>query len=107
MPSHEPVDLSLMYTCRLVASEMKGLPLRLNPITFSTVDIDEVGVRAAYMEELLIRFYGEIFWIWSKLCRDLTAETVNDLAHRFPDLPPIWSLALSAGQEIGMMSMLL
>lgn len=32
----QPINLSLMYTCRQIASETAGLPLRLNTITFST-----------------------------------------------------------------------
>ncbi|KAJ4269461.1 hypothetical protein NW762_001121 [Fusarium torreyae] len=32
-----PLDLSLMYTCRFIASETKDLPLKCNTISFSTV----------------------------------------------------------------------
>ncbi|GJC99917.1 C6 transcription factor [Colletotrichum higginsianum] len=31
-----PIQFDLMYTCKLVAMEMRGLPLTLNTITFST-----------------------------------------------------------------------
>lgn len=33
----EPLDLALMYTCRFIASETKGMPLTCNTISFSTV----------------------------------------------------------------------
>ncbi|KAF5700228.1 hypothetical protein FMUND_14415 [Fusarium mundagurra] len=33
----QPLDLALMYTCRLIASETKNLPLELNVVSFSTV----------------------------------------------------------------------
>lgn len=32
-----PLDLALMYTCRLMAEETKDLPLRFNTVSFSTV----------------------------------------------------------------------
>jgi len=31
-----PIELSLMYTCQLLADEMRGLPLRLNTVNFYT-----------------------------------------------------------------------
>ncbi|KAF4439737.1 C6 transcription factor [Fusarium albosuccineum] len=34
--NNEPLDLSLMYTCRIIATETKYLPLGLNTISFST-----------------------------------------------------------------------
>ncbi|KAF4443325.1 hypothetical protein FACUT_1382 [Fusarium acutatum] len=33
----QPLDLALMYTCRLIASETKSLPLKHNLVSFSTV----------------------------------------------------------------------
>ncbi|KAK6213458.1 hypothetical protein QIS74_09460 [Colletotrichum tabaci] len=42
----QPIDLNLSYTCRLVASEMHGLALRTNTITFSTVTSDELRILA-------------------------------------------------------------
>jgi len=41
-----PIDLALMYTCRLVASEMRGLALRLNTVVFRTLYGDELRTRA-------------------------------------------------------------
>jgi hypothetical protein len=31
-----PIELALTYTCRLVAEEMRGLPLKVNAITFKS-----------------------------------------------------------------------
>ncbi|KAF4453275.1 hypothetical protein F53441_4005 [Fusarium austroafricanum] len=33
----QPLDLALMYTCRLIASETKNLPLKHNVVSFATV----------------------------------------------------------------------
>ncbi|KAK4171997.1 hypothetical protein QBC36DRAFT_153804, partial [Triangularia setosa] len=39
---NQPIDLNLMHTCRLVAIEMAGLPLRVNTIIFRTVYSDTI-----------------------------------------------------------------
>ncbi|KAK7995774.1 hypothetical protein PG991_015241 [Apiospora marii] len=40
------IDLSLMYTCRQVASEMKGVALGANLVTFKTLYRDDLRIRA-------------------------------------------------------------
>ncbi|KAK7934619.1 hypothetical protein PG985_000114 [Apiospora marii] len=40
------IDLSLMYTCRQVASEMKGVALGANLVTFRTLYRDDLRIRA-------------------------------------------------------------
>jgi hypothetical protein len=35
------VDLALSYTCHLLAREMRGLSLLMNPITFTTIHTPE------------------------------------------------------------------
>jgi hypothetical protein len=42
------IDLSLMYTCRQVADEMRGLPLRVNTIHFSTISTEGARTRAGH-----------------------------------------------------------
>ena len=46
------IELGLMYTCRLVVAELHGLPLKLNPITFSTVYSDELRKTAGWYNAL-------------------------------------------------------
>ncbi|CAJ2499977.1 Uu.00g028300.m01.CDS01 [Anthostomella pinea] len=48
-----PIDLALMYTCTVVADEMKGLALRENCITLYPVTSAELRVRAARFHALL------------------------------------------------------
>ena len=44
LANREPTDLRLMYTCRAVAREMKGVSLHTNTVTFEPGDIrDEAG----------------------------------------------------------------
>ncbi|KAK0655016.1 hypothetical protein B0T16DRAFT_362056, partial [Cercophora newfieldiana] len=41
-----PIDLALIYTCRLIASEMGGLPLRLNTVHIRTSSSEQARTRA-------------------------------------------------------------
>ncbi|KAF5013076.1 hypothetical protein FDECE_903 [Fusarium decemcellulare] len=47
-----PIDLSLMYTCRLIAVEAKDVPLMINTISFSTVYTPELSALAGRFEYL-------------------------------------------------------
>ena len=51
------VDLNLMYTCRKVADEMKGLALKSNTLSFSTIYADSQRLQAGYFNILLTRLY--------------------------------------------------
>ncbi|KAJ4168455.1 hypothetical protein NW754_010367 [Fusarium falciforme] len=42
----QPIDLSLMYTCRSIADDTKNIPLSVNTITFSTVYREDWRERA-------------------------------------------------------------
>ena len=44
--SGKPISLDLMYTCRLINEEMKGLALRSNKITFATFFSEDLDSRA-------------------------------------------------------------
>lgn len=35
------IDFSLMYTCKVIAAEMRGVPLKVNTITFKTYLAEE------------------------------------------------------------------
>jgi hypothetical protein len=66
----QPIDLSLMYTCRLVANEMRGLPLRLHRITFTTLYSDELRLRAGRWAYLM------------HLAEKTLYDTLREVAHR-------------------------
>ncbi|KAK3369767.1 hypothetical protein B0T24DRAFT_532555 [Lasiosphaeria ovina] len=58
LADNRPIDLGLMYTCRLAAAEMRGLALRLNTITFSTLYSEELRSRAGRWAFLLKLAHG-------------------------------------------------
>jgi hypothetical protein len=49
-----PIELALTYTCRLVAEEMQGLPLKVNAITFRS-----------YCPEVVASENGDVWNSWS------------------------------------------
>ncbi|KAK8112486.1 hypothetical protein PG984_013012 [Apiospora sp. TS-2023a] len=51
------IDLSLMYTCRQVASEMRGVALGANLVTFKPVYSEELRLRAGRYLELMDALY--------------------------------------------------
>ncbi|OIW25766.1 hypothetical protein CONLIGDRAFT_647502 [Coniochaeta ligniaria NRRL 30616] len=53
----QPIDLNLMYTCRLIAAEMRGLALRLHTITFSTVFSEQLRPIASLWDEVFVGHY--------------------------------------------------
>ncbi|KAI8716977.1 hypothetical protein NCS52_00992700 [Fusarium sp. LHS14.1] len=47
----QPIDLSLMYTCRSIADDTKHIPLSVNAITFSTVYREDWGLAEKHPAE--------------------------------------------------------
>jgi hypothetical protein len=88
----QPIDLTLAYTCKLVAAEMFGLPLKINKITFSTVYSDEerkkAGWFAANLASLSILKHGLLFAARSRCDADATRTVLQ----RYPDFQPIVTL---------------
>ena len=83
-PHRLPVDLNLMYTCRLIADEMRGLPLRLATITFTTVASDSVRVRAAqwnYLTNDIAQLHKHLLDIVVEL---LTSDHIQMIEDRYP-----------------------
>ncbi|KAK4164448.1 hypothetical protein QBC43DRAFT_370079 [Cladorrhinum sp. PSN259] len=74
-PDKRPIDLNLMYTCRLVANEMRGLALRIQTIRFSTLYSPELRIRAAKWEWLV---YAEHFGAPPRWHVPLIAEYADD-----------------------------
>ncbi|KAK4458100.1 hypothetical protein QBC42DRAFT_277561 [Cladorrhinum samala] len=52
-PDRQPIDLRLTYTCRQVACEMRGLPLRIQTVTFTTLYSPSLRIRAAKWDWLV------------------------------------------------------
>jgi hypothetical protein len=79
----QPVDLSLMYTCRLVANEMRGLPLRLHRITFTTLYSDELRFRAGRWAYLMYLAEQTLYDKIDDVARRMSPEMVREVAQRY------------------------
>ncbi|KAK0614770.1 hypothetical protein B0T14DRAFT_487154 [Immersiella caudata] len=53
MTDYTPIDLKLMYTCRLITTEMHGLALKSHAINFTTLYSEELRTRAGRWDYLM------------------------------------------------------
>jgi hypothetical protein len=79
-----PIDLSLMYVCRLIAAEAKDLPLRLNNVSFSTAYHQDWSQLAGRFEYLSIRHADIEADLVKHLSRAATPETRSEIVLKFP-----------------------
>ncbi|KAI1205156.1 uncharacterized protein F4807DRAFT_464973 [Annulohypoxylon truncatum] len=78
------IDLSLMYTCELVASEMKGLPLQTNTITFYPYYTEE-ALPFAYRNGItLLRTHHLIWQMFRSAERCYTEEVKSKFSEVYP-----------------------
>ncbi|KAI1099492.1 hypothetical protein F4804DRAFT_337200 [Jackrogersella minutella] len=84
---------AFQHTCRRVHGEMEGLPLRMNPIMFSTTNgTHHVRRRATQLERMLcsgiISVHDvNILLLWS-IRRDIADPLREDIAHHYPCFIP-------------------
>jgi hypothetical protein len=81
----QPIDLSLMYTCRLVANEMRGLPLRFHRITFTTLYSDELRLRAGRWAYLMHLAEDTMYKTLEGVASRMSPEMAREVAQRFGD----------------------
>ena len=88
--SNQPVDLSFMYTCALVATEMRGVALGTNTITFSTAYSDSERIKAGRFSLLLNhldQIRNKFIW-WLSECPELqpfVTPSINaELFRKYP-----------------------
>ncbi|KAF2675670.1 hypothetical protein K458DRAFT_471229 [Lentithecium fluviatile CBS 122367] len=86
-----PINLSLMYTCRQIVFDMKGLALSANTVNFSTVLVESCDTRAraahfdSFMEGLAMVRCDILDY-----CRHPISPTrTSDLLQRFPSSAPL------------------
>lgn len=96
------IDMSLIYTCRLIAAEMHGLALQRNTITFTTVYSDDLRIRAGRFQSLMDRLQHQENIIlakalpWFRPPYSLpSAPLVEDVDRWFPEFRPILDRLLS------------
>lgn len=80
-----PIDLALMYTCRLIAKDTKHIPFATNTITFSTVNSENWGDRAGLFQNALTAICDSEEVRLSKARRLLTPDIVSQITQKFPD----------------------
>ncbi|KAK6224583.1 hypothetical protein QIS74_02910 [Colletotrichum tabaci] len=83
------INLDLIFTCRQVAAETKGLPFRANAITFKTVTSQDLGVLAVdfdFVVHYLEKEQDSLF-----LCGGhyVTSEAHDELKRRYPQFAPL------------------
>jgi hypothetical protein len=72
-----------MYTCRLVANEMRGLPLRLHRVTFTTLYSDELRLRAGRWAYLMYLAEQTLYDKIDDVARRMSPEMVREVAQRY------------------------
>lgn len=86
MADGRPIDLSLMYVCRLTAAETKDLPLRLNHVSFSTAYHQDWSQLAGRFEYLSILHADLETDLVKQLSRAATPEARSEIVLKFPQL---------------------
>ncbi|RSL47054.1 hypothetical protein CEP54_013593 [Fusarium duplospermum] len=84
-----PIDLELVYTCRLIAQEAKDLPLRFNTISFSTVYHPEWSAWAGrfhYQLDLQASMRSKLLL---SMTRQVTPDMYAQIALKFPRFVPM------------------
>lgn len=84
----QPIDLSLMYTCRSIADDTKHIPLSVNAITFSTVYREDWRERAGglgYILEFHRRLQVDMIY---HMVRFVTPEMYSQIGLKFPQSMP-------------------
>lgn len=76
--NNQPIELDLMYTCKLIAQEMRGLALSLHSIAFSTLYSRQLRTRAARWAYFVSRFRSHVGWY--KVTQIVPAEVVQEVA---------------------------
>ena len=89
------IDLSLVSTCRQIASEMGGLALAKNPITFSTFFSETTRERAGHYHLAFVKKrMGQTMLLATLAPRLLTSRMAHEAAHEYPRFASIldrWS----------------
>ncbi|KAM0471379.1 hypothetical protein ACHAP7_009154 [Fusarium lateritium] len=90
----QPLDLALMYTCSLIASETKGFPFKYNSIAFSTVYDPEWRAWAGCFDCILNCQMKQRHRLVIYLGRFLTPEITSQIKAKFPWFLPVLDYAV-------------
>ncbi|KAH6973007.1 hypothetical protein BKA56DRAFT_593146 [Ilyonectria sp. MPI-CAGE-AT-0026] len=92
-----PIDLALMYTCRLIAEDTKHIPITLNTITFSTANSENWVEEAAFFHNALNQLCDSEKLRLEQARRLLAPDIVSQITQKFPDFAPCMRQILSPG----------
>ncbi|KAF2249806.1 hypothetical protein BU26DRAFT_504240 [Trematosphaeria pertusa] len=86
---HQPINLSLMYTCRQVATEMRGLALGANAVTFTTGYSNRTRADAGQFDHYLdqVRRFKNSLLSSAHPC--VTAEAIEHTARHHGEFLPV------------------
>ncbi|KAK4442088.1 hypothetical protein QBC34DRAFT_419280 [Podospora aff. communis PSN243] len=84
--SRQPIDLSLMYACRQIASEMSRLPLRLATVTFSSLYSEDLSVRAGRFNYFMWELEQVHRYLMELVDRTLISSAKADIIRRYPEM---------------------
>ncbi|PSN73426.1 hypothetical protein BS50DRAFT_653908, partial [Corynespora cassiicola Philippines] len=85
----EKIDLSLMYTCKQIATEMHGLPLQKNKVFFTTVYPKNLRSNAGKFAALLTRLHELKKSLLGRSQGFITSELMSEIQIQYPNLFPI------------------
>ncbi|KAG5807835.1 hypothetical protein H9Q74_007532 [Fusarium xylarioides] len=80
----EPIDLALMYTCRFVGDETKGMPFLYNDITFKTFYRQDLSPWLCRFDRLAEAQFLHQIRLLIQLCPFITPEMRLRIKERFP-----------------------
>ncbi|KAJ3542426.1 hypothetical protein NM208_g4104 [Fusarium decemcellulare] len=85
MADGKPINFSLMYTCRSIANDTKGMPLSVNTINFSTVYRRDWSAVAGCFN--YVRFFYRLLQedLILRLAPFMTADMYSELGQRHPE----------------------
>ncbi|SCN92432.1 uncharacterized protein FFB20_12008 [Fusarium fujikuroi] len=80
----KPIDLALMYTCRLIAEETKEMPLLYNDICFKTFYQKDLSLWLGRFDRLVEAQFLHQLQLLVQLCPFITPEMHLRIGERFP-----------------------
>ncbi|KAJ0168357.1 hypothetical protein CTA2_6884 [Colletotrichum tanaceti] len=87
--SSRRIDLDLIFTCRQVAAETKGLPFRANTVTFQTIASRDIGVDAAQFDFMVRHVESKQNCLFRFSAPYVPSEAHDELKRRYPQFAPL------------------
>lgn len=85
-----PIELSLAYTCRLVAAEMSGLALRVNTVNFRTASTESMRTGLCRFEYLLRYLREQNQELINRTASKMSPEMIDKISEDYPDFYPLF-----------------